>query len=69
MTLDDRQNPPLRVFQTKDQTRSFYDKISRFYDLLRYGSKKTTATFQPSFPPSKAGGLFERAPWPVGLCW
>ncbi|HPA18706.1 MAG TPA: class I SAM-dependent methyltransferase [Verrucomicrobiae bacterium] len=28
-------NPPvLRVFQTKDQTRAFYNKISRVYDLL-----------------------------------
>ena len=26
--------PPLRVFQTKGQTRAFYNKISRFYDLL-----------------------------------
>ncbi len=34
MILAHRQNPPLRVFQTKDQTRAFYDKISRFYDLL-----------------------------------
>jgi demethylmenaquinone methyltransferase/2-methoxy-6-polyprenyl-1,4-benzoquinol methylase len=25
---------PLRVFQTKDQTRAFYNKISRVYDLL-----------------------------------
>jgi demethylmenaquinone methyltransferase/2-methoxy-6-polyprenyl-1,4-benzoquinol methylase len=24
----------LRVFQTKDQTRAFYNKISRVYDLL-----------------------------------
>jgi ubiquinone/menaquinone biosynthesis C-methylase UbiE len=26
--------PVLRVFQTKDQTRAFYNKISRVYDLL-----------------------------------
>jgi ubiquinone/menaquinone biosynthesis C-methylase UbiE len=28
------QMPILRVFQTKDQTRAYYNKISRFYDLL-----------------------------------
>jgi ubiquinone/menaquinone biosynthesis C-methylase UbiE len=27
-------NAPLRVFQSKDQTRAFYNKISRVYDLL-----------------------------------
>ena len=26
--------PILRVFQSKDQTRAFYNKISRVYDLL-----------------------------------
>ena len=26
--------PVLRVFQSKDQTRAFYNKISRVYDLL-----------------------------------
>ena len=25
---------PLRVFETKEQTRAFYNKISRVYDLL-----------------------------------
>lgn len=34
MTNDRRQNEPLRVFQSKDQTRAFYNKISRVYDLL-----------------------------------
>ncbi len=34
MSNDERQDPPLRVFQTKDQTRAFYNKISRVYDLL-----------------------------------
>lgn len=34
MTHDRQQDAPLRVFQSKDQTRAFYNKISRVYDLL-----------------------------------
>jgi demethylmenaquinone methyltransferase/2-methoxy-6-polyprenyl-1,4-benzoquinol methylase len=31
---DDRERDVLRVFQTKDETRAYYDKIARVYDLL-----------------------------------
>lgn len=33
-TLQDRHTPALRVFQSREQTRAYYNKISRFYDLL-----------------------------------
>jgi demethylmenaquinone methyltransferase/2-methoxy-6-polyprenyl-1,4-benzoquinol methylase len=34
VTMDDNPSNELRVFQSRDQTRAYYDKISRFYDLL-----------------------------------
>jgi hypothetical protein len=33
-SIDSAQMPILRVFQSRSQTRAFYNKISRFYDLL-----------------------------------
>lgn len=41
-TFDRSENQPgvLRVFQTRKEIKSFYDRISRFYDLLTYRSEE-----------------------------
>jgi ubiquinone/menaquinone biosynthesis C-methylase UbiE len=56
MTTHSKSKPPvLRVFQTKEQTRAFYNKISRVYDLLSERSEAPMRKFGLGLLKPKAG--------------